>query len=92
MGSTSNASVFVRDERGKDTRMVEDHVKMEAEIGARHPQAGEGPKPPGAGRGKGIFSPRASGRRAALLHLDFRLWPPDCERMNFCCFKSSSLC
>lgn len=44
----------------------EDHEKMEAEMGAMQLQSKEHQKPPGAGRGKEVFSLRAFGRNVAL--------------------------
>ena len=66
MGSKSNDKYFIRD-RKKDTDTAEDHMKMEAETGAMQLQAKECPKPPVAGRGKEVFSPRAFGGSTTLL-------------------------
>ena len=56
-------------------------MKMEVEIRAIRDCQG----PPGAGRGKEVFFPRAFRGSTALRTLTSSL--QNCERINFCCLK-----
>ena len=74
-----------RKQKGRRHRHTEEgHVKMEAEIRVIWPKAKECLEPPEVARGNARILPLVPWQGAwPCRHLDFGLWPPDCEKINF---------
>lgn len=70
---------------------VEDHMKMEAEVGVMQWQAKEHLKPTEAGRSREGFFPSVLEEMQPCWHLEFRFLASNYDRINFRCLKSSSL-
>lgn len=70
MALNPTTGVLRRDRRRQDTETREGHVKTQANIGFTQPQAKDSPKPPEAGRGKEVPSPRALGGDMGCPYLD----------------------
>ena len=67
---------------GTETRAMQ--LRTEEHQGSR--------EPPGAGRGKEATPPQTLQREHGHAHtLMSDFWPPNCERIHFCCLKPPSL-
>lgn len=69
-------------------------MKKEAVVEVVQPQAKEYSDPPEA-ESKGGLPPKASERSWPCQHFNISslyFWPKECEKINVCVFKLSSLC